>query len=455
MRIIKRNSWPSYLALIRRVGVPLTLALFLAVWSANVAFAQGRRMWMYNMQQIHMGLENYQQIFKRLPTDVLDSTGVPILSWRVLLLPFVEYGHLYDQFKLNEPWDSPHNLKLAEKIPHCYESSYYGSLRHQTHVGMVRGKDTYLGLAPRPFLNPSDPFLAKAILLVDLDDDQAVIWTKPDLWSFDAKKPFQGLVEKVGDRFFPEPGFLLMTADGQPRFLPKSTPVETVRAWFSPKDHPEPPSISWLEIMFRGPHSADIWPPLAMHLLMFSWSLWIVKRYWRRQDVSPGEDLVVVLGSQQGVLLLFFTIFSLSLTTPVPKLTDFLGFRSHFQLWFFPRIAGLAASITVCLTRKIHLQKIPFVLLAICLGAGIIDGSAGEWPAREALVTVPPPYLTAVASFLLVGLTVIGGAGPIPQKRPIAHWTGLALSLVPLALFWYWEHLGYAYPRVWFQYIRE
>jgi hypothetical protein len=38
------------------------------------------------------------------------------LSWRVKLLPYLEQDHLYRQFKLNEPWDSPHNQALLKEM---------------------------------------------------------------------------------------------------------------------------------------------------------------------------------------------------------------------------------------------------------------------------------------------------------------------------------------------------
>lgn len=41
----------------------------------------------------------------------------PGLSWRVLLLPFLDQKELFAQFKLDEPWDSETNKKLIEKMP--------------------------------------------------------------------------------------------------------------------------------------------------------------------------------------------------------------------------------------------------------------------------------------------------------------------------------------------------
>ena len=43
-----------------------------------------------------------------------DEDGNPLLSWRVHILPYMDYGQLYDQFHLDEPWDSEHNKKLLD-----------------------------------------------------------------------------------------------------------------------------------------------------------------------------------------------------------------------------------------------------------------------------------------------------------------------------------------------------
>jgi hypothetical protein len=40
----------------------------------------------------------------------------------VALLPHLGEKELYEQFHLDEPWDSPHNRKLLAKIPKAYSS---------------------------------------------------------------------------------------------------------------------------------------------------------------------------------------------------------------------------------------------------------------------------------------------------------------------------------------------
>src|SRR5947207_661102 len=55
-----------------------------------------------------------------LPGDIIGKDGKPLLSWRVAILPYLAEKKLYDEFKLDEPWDSKHNIKLLEKMPKPY-----------------------------------------------------------------------------------------------------------------------------------------------------------------------------------------------------------------------------------------------------------------------------------------------------------------------------------------------
>ena len=63
-------------------------------------------------------MHNYHDTHGTLPpAAVRDRNGRPLLSWRVLILPYLEQQALFDEFKLDEPWDSPHNVHLLKKMP--------------------------------------------------------------------------------------------------------------------------------------------------------------------------------------------------------------------------------------------------------------------------------------------------------------------------------------------------
>src|SRR6185437_3736578 len=57
------------------------------------------------------------------PHAIYDKNGKPLLSWRVMILPYLEQQDLYKQFHLNEAWDSEHNKKLLAKMPKTYASA--------------------------------------------------------------------------------------------------------------------------------------------------------------------------------------------------------------------------------------------------------------------------------------------------------------------------------------------
>lgn len=52
---------------------------------------------------------------------IADANGKPLHSWRVLILPYIEQESLYQQYRFDEPWDSKHNLAIAEQIPYLFQ----------------------------------------------------------------------------------------------------------------------------------------------------------------------------------------------------------------------------------------------------------------------------------------------------------------------------------------------
>jgi prepilin-type processing-associated H-X9-DG protein len=76
-----------------------------------------------NLKQIGLAMHNYHEQYGTFPPAFIpDENGKPKHSWRVLLLPFIdkEYESFYSQYRFDEPWNSPHNTELAEKMPPVY-----------------------------------------------------------------------------------------------------------------------------------------------------------------------------------------------------------------------------------------------------------------------------------------------------------------------------------------------
>jgi hypothetical protein len=174
-----------------------------------------------NLKQIGLAMHNYHDVNGTFPTNSKTKDGKPGLSWRVSLLPFLEEGELYKQFKLNEPWDSDHNVKLIEKMPKVFAPVRGKANNGQTFYQMFAGKQT--------FLDPDGPGVMMAQItdglsntLMVVEGGKAVTWTKPDDIPYDGKE-----VPKLGGMF--DGKFHAVMGDGAVYRFKKGVPAETLR----------------------------------------------------------------------------------------------------------------------------------------------------------------------------------------------------------------------------------
>ena len=102
-----------------------------------------------NMKQLVLGLHNYHDVYKSLPSaSTADKDGKPLHSWRVALLPYLGYAELYEKIRHNEPWDSEYNRQFYNQMPDVYRSSYVSDEHAEefanegfTRYAVVTGKE--------------------------------------------------------------------------------------------------------------------------------------------------------------------------------------------------------------------------------------------------------------------------------------------------------------------------
>lgn len=76
-----------------------------------------------NLKQIAQAMHKFHAAHGVFPpAAITDRQGQPLLSWRVAILPYLgpEGNALYREFRLEEPWDSPHNRPLLDRMPSVY-----------------------------------------------------------------------------------------------------------------------------------------------------------------------------------------------------------------------------------------------------------------------------------------------------------------------------------------------
>src|SRR3972149_6212381 len=99
------------------------------------------------------------------------------------MLQYVEELPLYQEFHLDEPWDSEHNKALIARMPKLYQNP---------NMALEPGKTTYLAVVGKECIfDGTDKGMklqqvtdgtSNTLTLVEADADQAVEWTKPDDW---------------------------------------------------------------------------------------------------------------------------------------------------------------------------------------------------------------------------------------------------------------------------------
>ena len=203
-----------------------------------------------NLRNVAIGMLNYESGNMRFPSHAIYSErvnngGVPLLSWRVEILPFIGQQDLYDQFRLDEAWDSPHNLSLIPLMPAIYA---HPTLGIESGMTLVQGVNTAAGESPSsifPLENRRVDFgdivdgSSNTLLVAQANFDQAVAWTKPEDIQYDSTDPYLGL----GDSVFGM-GTFIARADGSVRFLSNGLDPEGIRSLILRDDGTITPDLS-------------------------------------------------------------------------------------------------------------------------------------------------------------------------------------------------------------------
>ncbi len=178
------------------------------------------------LKQIGLAMHNHLDAHRHFPVaDGAGADGKPKLSWRVQILPFLEEQALFQQFRLDEAWDSEHNKKLIDKMPAVYRTP--GSKLNAKHMtNYVTTQDKSAVLPPGKKIAAADitDGFSNTAMVLEVSDEQAVLWTKPDDFVPDEDNPLKGVVGLRDGKF------LVLFADGAVRTLPATISKETVRA---------------------------------------------------------------------------------------------------------------------------------------------------------------------------------------------------------------------------------
>lgn len=183
-----------------------------------------------HLKQMVLAFHNYHDVYNQFPGYRPIGNVHQGLSWRVQILPFIEQSQLYNQFHLDEPWDSEHNKTLIDKMPDIYRPP---------GIKLKTGMTTYVGVAGMDSLFQADGMrrfpditdgTTNTAMLIDASADNAVIWTKPDDVPQDPAK----IVAALQSRF--QLATPVAFADGSVHSIDKGISEETASLLFNIHD---------------------------------------------------------------------------------------------------------------------------------------------------------------------------------------------------------------------------
>jgi hypothetical protein len=159
----------------------------------KLALSSGR------IKQLGLAILSYEARVGRFPPAIVHGPdGKPWHSWRVLILPFLDEQKLFKQYRLDEPWDSPNNKQLIEKMPDVFHDPVYGDSKdHFTNYAAVSGQATIFPVENARFDGTANDLLAnlskfgvsigqisdgtsKTLLLGPVGPERKIPWTKPE-----------------------------------------------------------------------------------------------------------------------------------------------------------------------------------------------------------------------------------------------------------------------------------
>ena len=167
------------------------------------------------------------------------------LSWRVYILPSLGYKELYDQFNLDEPWDSPNNKKLLSKMPSEYQSHGVSKpgftslhlfveppVRSSYRIGRVPFSYFVQYVFIGPQLRGIMDGTRHTLMFVEAGANKATPWTKPTYLKFDRKTISVDVLGETDDE-----GFLFVYFYGTVGRISKSISKTDLLLLLEHRDH--------------------------------------------------------------------------------------------------------------------------------------------------------------------------------------------------------------------------
>ena len=191
-----------------------------------------------NLKQIGLAVHNYHDSYNSFPSvSTADKNGKPLHSWRVALLPFLEQLSLYEQIRMNEPWDSEFNKQFHDKIPQVYVSPFVSAddtKKGLTIYATIVGKEAILE-GPNTWKNMGSVADGLSNTFLFVERKKPVCWMDPsgDIPFDIAIKGINDDPQGIGNPDATVGGVNVVRCDGAVEFIPNDISLVTLKAYLT------------------------------------------------------------------------------------------------------------------------------------------------------------------------------------------------------------------------------
>ena len=183
------------------------------------------------LREIALAMANYYSTYGTFPPPyTVDKNGKPLHSWRVLILPFLEEGNLYQRIRLNEPWDSEYNKQFHNQMPAVYHNTAYpgSDKKGETNFCTVVGPDTF-GQADGKGRKTSEIKNGPSHTIMLVERQTPICWMAPI--DIEQEKAYLGInQDPAGIGGKTSGGVFAVYANAAVKFVEQTTPLEQLKA---------------------------------------------------------------------------------------------------------------------------------------------------------------------------------------------------------------------------------
>ncbi len=188
-----------------------------------------------NIRQIALALFNYTQEYKVFPPAyTVDEQGNPMHSWRVLILPFMEYKKDNVEYDFSQPWNSPHNIAFAHKsraheVYRCPTEFKDDQILCDTSYVLLVGPNAFAeGTRHRTYAAVRDG-LSNTIMIGEMSHS-GILWTEPRDLNVEEMSSRLNDPEQIGLRSDHSGGVQIGIGDGSVRWISNSIDPKLLEA---------------------------------------------------------------------------------------------------------------------------------------------------------------------------------------------------------------------------------